>query len=806
MEPPDRISEIEEELRAIETRRHSLLAEINKLRRELEVPKLPLRSGVPRSNDEKVALFLTLFGAQCSVYPRLWENPKTGRKGYSPACRNEWIRGICEKPRVKCTDCPHQDFPPLDHSAILAHLTGQHTVGTYAIREDDTCIFLTADFDGEGWAEDVAAYRRAGEELGLCIPVERSRSGNGAHAWVFFSQPVAAALARRLGTLIVAKASAVHTGMRLSTYDRFFPNQDTLPKGGFGNLIALPLQQEPRQSGNTLFLDERLQPIPDQWGFLAGMQKVEFSELRRILASITNSMSNENGEPKESFSLQFDECALDLIPQAVRRGAFTGTLTVERKAQIAIPTIGISTSLKAALKRLGTIANPIFYEKQRLRFPTFNIPRFIFCGEEYESRLVLPRGTLHDIDRLVRKAGGELAVTEHRPMPSPVDFSFHGTLTPSQESAVDAIMKYDDGVLVAPAGAGKTVMGCAAIARRGVSTLILVHRRQLMDQWNDRLQKFLGLLKHEIHILGKSRHREAPVALGMLQTLARTESPAALLGNYAQVIIDECHHVPAVSFEAAMKQCAARFILGLTATPIRKDGLQKILFLQCGPIRHRISLDHAETQARSVIVREFALRLSPENDRLPIHQLWALLIQSGERNRAIVADVVSAYREGRFSAVLSDRKEHLTILESLLREELPGDAICRIDGSSGRKQRTMLLETLLSKAAARSPFILLATASLLGEGFDLPELDSLFLAMPISFKGRLIQYAGRLHRVSENKKNVHIHDYVESDHPLTMHMHRKRLVAYKEMGYSVQVVGNDLFAGNDITSPGATSS
>ena len=794
MKQPDRISEIEEELRMIELHRHTLLSEMQKLRREMEVPKLPLSEGVPRSSDEKVVLFLSLFGARRSVYPRLWENLKTGRKGYSPVCLNDWRRGVCEKPRMKCSDCSHQDFPPLDHSAVFDHLIGKHTIGTYAIREDDTCVFLAADFDGDGWVEDVAAYRRAGEELGLSIAVERSRSGNGGHAWIFFAQPVDSALARRLGTVIVARASAVHTEMRLSTYDRFFPNQDTLPKGGFGNLIALPLQQQPRQSGNTLFLNDQLQPISDQWSYLAGVPRVELQELRRILDSITKSVVTENRGDAEVFALQFDERALDVIPESVRRGVFTGVLTVERKSQIEVPVIGIPTSLKAALKRLGTLANPIFYEKQRMRFPTFNIPRFIFCGEEHKDRLVLPRGTLQEIDRLVRKAGGQLVVNDHRPVPIPIPFSFHGTLTPSQETAVDAVIKENEGVLVAPPGAGKTVMGCAAIARRGVSTLILVHRKPLMDQWSDRLQKFLGLSKNEIHFLGKSRNREAPVALGMLQTLARSETPGALLGNYAQVIIDECHHVPAASFEAAMKQCSARYILGLTATPIRKDGLQKILFMQCGPVRHRITLDH--DQSRKVIVREFTLRIPPEKDRMPIHQIWALLVQSGERNRAIVSDVVGAYQQGRFSAVLSDRKEHLTIMESLLREELPEDAICRMDGSVGRKQRAMLLETLLIKAATGTPFILLATASLLGEGFDLPELDSLFLAMPISFKGRLIQYAGRLHRVSEHKKDVIIHDYVESDHPLMMHMHRKRLVAYKEMGYSVETEGSDLFTQN----------
>ena len=792
--------EIEDELRAIELQRQRLLTEMKKLRQQAESPQLPLAAGVPRSGDEKIALFLSLFGARQTVYPLLWENAKNGRKGYSPACRNEWSRGICEKPRVKCSDCPHQDFPPLDHAAIHAHLTGQQTIGTYAIREDDTCIFLAADFDGEGWMEDVTAYRRAGEELGLGITVERSRSGNGAHAWIFFAQPVAAALARRLGTLIVAKASAVHTGITLSTYDRFFPNQDTLPQGGFGNLIALPLQQQPRQSGNTLFLDDNLHPFPDQWAYLAGVQRVEVSELRRILDSVTASVVNERGDQDEAFSLRFDERALDIIPQTVRRGTFTGTLTVERKSQIEVPITGIPSCLKAALKRIGTIANPIFYEKQRLRFPTFNIPRFIFCGEEHECHVVLPRGTLQEIDKLVRKAGGKLFVTDHRPAAPPTRFSFLGTLTASQQTAVNAMMEHDDGVLVAPPGAGKTVMGCAAIARRGVPVLILVHRKPLMDQWIDRLQKFLGLSKRDIHILGKARYREAPVALGMLQTLARAESPATLLERYGHVIIDECHHVPATSFEAAMKQCAARHILGLTATPTRKDGLQKILFLQCGPVRHQIDFDHAADQSRVVIVRELALRLPPEKDRLPIHQLWELLIQSGERNRMIVDDVVAAHHGGRFSAVLSDRKEHLNVLESMLREELPENVLCRIDGSTGRKQRAALLDDLRQKAKARSPFVLLATASLLGEGFDLPELDALFLAMPISFKGRLIQYAGRLNRIAETKKSVLIHDYIEPDHPLTMHMHRKRMAAYREMGYSVQFAGTDLFFRNDAIS------
>jgi len=787
--PADRIKEIEAELHDLEARRQGLLAEMREIRNERNSPELPLGKGTPGTNEDKIDLFLSLFGARRSIYPKLWINLKKGSKGYSPACSNEWAHGLCEKPRVKCSDCPNQNFPPLDHAAIHSHLIGRHTIGTYAIREDDSCIFLAADFDGDGWMQDIEAYRRAAEQMGISVGMERSRSGNGGHAWIFFVRPVPAVLARRLGTLIVARASSFHQGMKLSTYDRFFPNQDTCPKGGFGNLIALPLQQEPRKSGHTLFLDEKFEPVSDQWAYLASLPKSDLSGLQRLLE--TSCSPEKDSEPTESVSLDFDEAALNVIPQAIRRGDFKGMLKLLRKSQITISLADLPTGLGAALKRLGTIANPVFYEKQRLRFSTVNIPRFIFCGEEHDDRLVLPRGALHDIEKLVSKAGGKVEIIDRRPDPTTADLSFIGTLTATQSAAVEAMMGHDEGVLVAPPGAGKTVMACASIARRGVSTLILVHRKQLLDQWSDRLQHFLGLSKSEIHILGKARYPDAPVALGMFPTLARSEFPEALLAKYGQVIIDECHHVPAASFEAAMKRCTARYILGLTATPNRKDGLQKILFLQCGPIRHRIDLDHSEEQSRTVFVREFSLRLPAEKDRLPIHQIWEHLIQSGERNRAIASDVASALKEQRFCALLSDRKEHLNALEFLLLDKLPEDTVFRMDGSTPRKKREEALNHLRLKAAQGLPFVLLATSSLLGEGFDMPELDTLFLAMPISFKGRLIQYAGRLHRISEKKKTVRIYDYTEPDHPLTAQMYRKRSVAYREMGYSIQTIGSD---------------
>lgn len=787
--PQQRLAQIEEELRRIEIKKDALRSELEELRRlpGPEAVHQPSAEG-PATPEEKIALFLSLFRCRESVFPRLWENSRSGKKGYSPVCLNEWVRGICEKPRVKCAECFNQRFAPLDEEAVLAHLTGRQTIGTYAIREDNTCVFLAADFDGDGWETDVTAYREAAESFGLDVAVERSRSGQGAHGWIFFTGPTPATLARRLGTLITTKASTLHAGMKLATYDRFFPNQDTLPDGGFGNLIALPLQKGPREQENTVFLDKSLRSISDQWGYLASIRRVAPNVLERLVETIVGAVKDESTEPHENFALRFDERVLDILPAAVTNGVFTGTIQVRRNAQIAIAAEGLPACLISAIKRLGTLANPVFYEKQRLRFPTYNIPRFIFCGALRPGVVVLPRGTLPQLKALVHKAGGKLKVSDERPVASKVEFSFAGELTSIQSEAVREVMEHDEGVLMAPPGAGKTVMACAIIAQRGTSTLVLVHRKTLLEQWRERIKTFLGLEDSSISVLGQSgADPSASVTLGMLQTLTRGEFPEALLAPYSHIVIDECHHVPAASIEAVIKKTPARFILGLTATPVRKDGLQKLLFLQCGPIRHNIEIDGDPSVLRKLIVRDLLLRRDPAESRLPIHLLWEAIVNSDERNKTIVADIVSAALEKRFSGVLSDRKEHLQHLEAMLKTSMPGDKgiIFRIDGSMNKKQRGALFSELQRRASAREPFILLATSSLLGEGFDLPELDTLFLAMPISFRGRIIQYAGRLHRRCKGKSEVRVYDYVETDNALTSHMHRKRLSAFRQMGYEL---------------------
>lgn len=460
----------------------------------------------PRTPAEKVALFLDLFGTRRSVYPKRWENEKTGRNGYSPACDNEWRAGICEKPRVKCSDCQHQKFPPLDERAIEAHLRGAHTLGVYAIAVDDTCRFLAADFDGSDWHADVLAYREAAKRIGIKVAVERSRSGNGGHAWIFFAQPVPAALARRLGTILVAKAAALRPALSLGAYDRLFPNQDTLPAGGFGNLIALPLARAPRENGNTLFLDADLQPLKDQWMYLAGLPRLSQDTLERTLARIAPvaplplSVHAESAQLSgDDLVLQSDDAILDLSQPRIRPGMVSGEVTVRLDAQVHLPR-SLPTPVLAALRRLATFPNPIFHEKLRLRFATFDTPRFLFAGEWHPDRLVLPRGVFDRCLSVLEAAGATVAVQDARDAGARIAWKFEGELRANQAKAVGAMLANDQGVLCAPPGSGKTVMGCAMIARARTSTLILVHRAVLVDQWRDTAIRFLGLKRKDIGI------------------------------------------------------------------------------------------------------------------------------------------------------------------------------------------------------------------------------------------------------------------------------------------------------------------
>lgn len=648
-----RLSRLEEKLRQLDTQRKAIVEEIAAIQSAEAVLPAPVigtavSGGVPQTPEEKVELFLMLFRCRESVYPKLWENKSKGTKGYAPACRNEWLPQICEKPRIKCSVCPNQAFPFLDAEAVRGHLQGHHTIGTYAIREDDTCTFLAADFDGEGWKKDVTSYRRSARPLGVDVHIERSRSGNGAHAWIFFLEPVRAVLARRLGTMILARAMREQQSMNLATYDRFFPNQDYLPRGGFGNLIALPLQKQPRENGNSVFLDEELVPFPNQWEYLAGSRRISQEELREILEREMPGFDPSAAGDSETEVLDVDERLVQSAHPLIYDGLFRGTVAIDNGAQLSINTDDLPGALINALKRLATFANPKFYELQRLRFPTYPHPRFIFAGETQPGRLLLPRGVIDSCLQLLRSAGAQVVVRDSRNAGKKMKIHFNGTLLPAQADAVQALSRSDIGILVAPPGAGKTVIACALLAKRKVATLVLVHRQPLMDQWKERLSTFLGVPQEDVGAYGSSKKKlSGRIDIAMIQTLTRSPDAEDIFSRYGQLIIDECHHVPAITFESLLKQSPARYVLGLTATPYRKDGHQKIMFMQCGPVRHEMRKVEGQTISRQVIVRETEFRIAKGlGERPPLHVFWEELIADQGRLELVVGDIVSSVRQG----------------------------------------------------------------------------------------------------------------------------------------------------------------
>jgi hypothetical protein len=656
----------------------------------------------PRTPSEKVALFLDLFGTRRSVYPKRWENSTTGKSGYSPACDNDsWANrqnGICRKPQVKCSQCQHQRFPPLNEQAIESHLRGEQTLGVYAIGADDTCRFLAADFDGDGWQDDVRAYREAAERVGVTVAIERSRSGNGAHAWIFFAEPVPATTARRLGMVLVSKAARLHPTMGLGAYDRLFPNQDTLPVGGFGNLIALPLAKAARQHGNTLFVDQHMVAFNDQWLYLADLPRLSRAGLERILARIAplaplppfapagTALNDEN-----DIALQNDTLVLDVSHPRIRGGMVSGEVTVRIDAQIHVPR-SLPTPVLAALRRLAAFPNPVFHEKLRLRFATFDTPRFLFAGEWRPDRLVLPRGVLEQCISILENAGAAVAVQDARQVGTRVPWEFKGELRAGQKAAVSAMFAEDCGVLCAPPGAGKTVMGCALIARARTSALVLVHRALLADQWRATAMHFLGLKRKEIGIWrGKSPRLTQRLDIAMLPSLARAEDLAAAMASYGIVIVDECHHVPAASFEMVLKACSSRRIYGLTATPRRKDRLEKLLFVQCGPIRCTLA-ERPPDETRVVKVRRTTVMLPAEaGPQTPLHTVWEALIQDRDRIGVIVSDLLACVEGGRSPLVLADRKVYLERLQLALSARAPSIACLRLEGQMAKKARRDVL-------------------------------------------------------------------------------------------------------------------
>jgi superfamily II DNA or RNA helicase len=748
---------------------------------------------VPDTAPAKVALFRSLFRGREDVFPRHWQNAKTGRKGYALACANEWVRGVCEKPRVKCGECPNQAFVPVSDQAILDHLQGRHVIGVYPILDDDRCWFLAADFDKESWVDDVAAFVDTCRGVGLPVAVERSRSGNGAHVWFFFAGPVAAASARRMACYLITETMSRRHQLSLESYDRLFPNQDTLPRGGFGNLIALPLQYEARRRGNTVFVDGRLSPFPDQWAFLAGLAPIqpatvdtiaeEGSRRGRVVGLSISPTGEDDGDAPWTVRPSRRQQALafvDPVPCEVR-AVLAQRLFVEKAR--------LPSALLNQIKRLAAFQNPEFYQRQKARLSTALTPRVIGCAEELAQHMALPRGCLEDLESLLHTHGATLRLEDERVEGKRIDIAFKGRLTTVQEDIAQRLLAHDTGVLVTPPGTGKTVVGTYLVAARCRSTLVLVHRNPLLEQWVAQLSTFLGVDAKAIGRIGGGKRRPTGwVDVATIQSLVRDGVVDDIVATYGYVLVDECHHLPAVSFERVLAEVKPRYVTGLTATPYRRDGHQPIIHMQCGPIRHVVDPRSQAAQrpfGHRLVCRETPFRA--DGDESPgIQRLYARLVTDVARNEVILNDIISAVDAGRSPLVLTERKDHLDFLAGKLRKFARHVVV--LQGGGKAKARREALEQLAAIPEDEERLVL-ATGRYAGEGFDDARLDTLFLAMPIAWRGTLIQYAGRLHRLHPGKREVVIYDYVDREVPVLAKMFEKRQRGYRALGYEVSEDG-----------------
>lgn len=757
------------------------------------------------SSNEKIALFRSLFLGREDVFARRWQSTTSSKSGYQPVCENEWAEGLCDKRKYKCANCPNRILKPLTDEDVYKHLEGKDglardVIGIYPMFQDETCHFLCADFDDETFENDVSAFREVCKELDIPISVERSRSGNGAHAWIFFDTPVTAATARKLGSGILTKAMEKRGELSFKSYDRLFPNQDTMPEGGFGNLVALPLQGLARKVGNSVFVDEQFYSYDDQWEYLSTVKRVSADTVETLvmafgkdgeLGKLVSESDSKPWETKKKVKITHSDLPM--------------VLNIVRANMIYIPTAELSANAKNQIKRLAAFKNPDFYRAQAMRLPIYDKPRIICTADITEDYIAIPRGCEDALCKLLDEADVSYTIEDKTNMGDSVSVEFNGELREEQKPAADALLAQNTGVLSATTAFGKTVIASYMIGQRKTNTLILVHTQSLMTQWKKSLETFLCFdIAPQEEKKGRGRKKVwSPVgALGagkdtlhgivdvaVMQSLVNGDEVKELVRNYGMIIVDECHHVSAVNFEMILKYANAKYVYGLTATPTRQDGHHPIVFMQCGSIRYRVDAkEQADKRSfEHYLVPRFTNTRHNSEGKPSITDIYKKLSENEFRNNMIVSDVTEALKNGRNPIVLTERREHVAVLAERLSCYCKN--VIQLVGTASSKERRETLERLEAIPDNES-VVIVATGKYVGEGFDYPRLDTLFLALPIAWKGKVAQYAGRLHRNYQSKTEVQVYDYVDIHIPVLERMYQKRVKSYSAIGYKTKLLSN----------------
>ena len=768
---------------------------------------------------DKIAsdFFMMFCRGRKDLYDLRYTNPKTGKNGYYTQCFNRWDRGchIQKKDGVRCKDCELRAYKPVTLPLIKAHMNGtdpngNDVVAIYPMLENNLCQLLVFDFDNHAkgaeqedyantddrWKEEINALRRICKNLDVDAVVERSRSGRGAHLWIFFKEMIPARLARKFGFALLEKGAESVNLKSFKYYDRMIPTQDALPEGGLGNVIALPLQGMALKSGNSAFVDENWNAYEDQLKVLAGTRRLTRQEIDDYLSLwySTGFTSEDNGT-----DAPWDKNS------EIEAGSVKGVVRIVLADRIYIDSSGMSNKTKRQLRRMATFSNKQYFQNQAMDMPNYDESRFIYLGSDEGKYIVLPRGLREDIQKKFDNAGIRYKIEDKRTQGRELNISFKGELRESQIPAAETMLENETGILHAATAFGKTVVCCDMIARRGISTLILVDRADLMNQWIKRLDEFLDIdeeLPEYQTKTGRTRKRKSLIGnlqgahdtltgivdVAMIRSLKKKDGFHPMLKEYAQVYFDECHHAASESAIEVLQEINAKYVYGVTATPKRGDGKEKINEFLLGPIRYRFTAkDRAEEQnIDHLVYPRFTRTVKPHHlSKTPYgNDAYELIRNNDVRDEQIIRDVADCVQAGRTPVVLTKYVDHANKLSERLKKY--ADRLILLTGANGTKVRRAQVKEL-NEVDDSDSLILVGTGSLLGEGFDFPRLDTLFMATPVSGENVVEQYVGRLNRDYDGKENVIVYDYVDSHIPKFDKMYAARLKAYKKIGYELCV-------------------